>query len=374
MKLRIANLLMAAAVVAVVQRAEAQEAPVVREGAYWMGDVGKSFPIDAPTLQVNARGNVTVRRTTGDEVTYRVKQRVRAANENQARDLLGAGRAQLSLRRGRVVLDILANSAWIVKTDVEIGVPAQVSTVVVQTGLGGINVADFDGAVELSTGGGDIQLGRIGGTVQCYSGAGGVVIERAGGAIHCTTAGGNMVVRDGGGTVALSNQMGGNIRVDKAAGDVRAHSAQGMIEVGQAGGAVFADTQGGFIQVGSARGVQAESMAGTVRVKNDAGPMNVAAMAGNILAELLNGARMQDSSLVASSGDITVLIPSNLAVSVVARNNTGGTPRIVSDFPEIRVTPSKFFQAPMVGQGALNGGGPVLNLNVSSGAIYLRRK
>jgi hypothetical protein len=102
--------------------------------------------------------------------------------------------------------------------------------------------------------------------------------------------------------------------------------------------------------------------------------MNLAAMAGNILAELLNGARMQDSSLVASSGDITVLIPSNLAVSVMARNSTGGTPRIVSDFPEIRVTPSKFFQAPMVGQGALNGGGPVLNLSVSSGVIYLRRK
>ena len=368
MKLRIANLVMATAVVAAAQE------PVVREGAYWVGNVGKSFPIAAPSLQVNTRGNVTVRRTTGDEVTYRVQQRVRAVSENQARDLLGAGETRLGVRRGRVVLDILANSAWIVKTDIEIGVPAQVSTVIIQTGLGGINVADFDGAVQLSTGGGNIQLGKIGGAVQCFSGAGEVVIERAGGAIHCTTAGGNMLVREAGGPVALSNQMGGNIRVDKAAGEIRAHSAQGMIEVGQAGGAVFADTQGGFIQVGSARGVQAESMAGMVRVKNDAGPMNVAAMAGNILAELLNGARMQDSSLVASSGDITVLIPSNLAVSVMARNSTGGTPRIVSDFPEIRVTPSKFFQAPMVGQGSLNGGGPVLNLNVSSGVIYLRRK
>jgi len=368
MKLRIANLLMATAVVATAQE------PVVREGAYWVGNVGKSFPVETSSLQVNARGNVTVRRTSGDEVTYRIQQRVKAASENQARDFLGAGRADLNVRRGRTVLEILANSAWIVKTDIEIGVPAQVSTVIIQSGMGGINVVDFDGAVQLSTGGGDIQLGKIGGTVQCFSGAGEVIIERAGGAINCTTAGGNMVVRDAGGSVALSNQMGGNIRVDKAGGEVRAHSAQGMIEVGQAGGAVFADTQGGFIQVGSARGVQAESMAGTVRVKNDTGPMNVAAMAGNILAELLNGARMQDSFLVAGTGDITVLIPSNLAVSVMARNSTGGTPRIVSDFPEIRVTPSKFFQVPMVGQGSLNGGGPVLNLNVSSGVIYLRRK
>ena len=374
MKLRIANLLMATAVAVVVQKAEAQEAPVAREGAFWVGSVGDSFPIGAQPLQVNTHGNVIVRRIAGDQVTYRVRQRVRAASEDQARGLLGGGARQLSSQRGRMVLELQPISAGIVRTEIEIGVPGQVTTVIVHNNLGGINVADFDGAVQLSTGGGDIQLGKIGGTVQCFSGAGEVVIEKTGGAINCSTVGGNMLVRDAGGPVALSNQTGGNIRVDKAAGDVRAHSAQGMIEVGQAGGAVFADTQGGFIQVGSARGVQAESMAGTVRVKNDAGPMNLAAMAGSILAELLNGARMQDSSLVASSGDITVLIPSNLAVSVMARNSTGGTPRIVSDFPEIRVTPSKFFQAPLIGQGSLNGGGPVLNLNVSSGVIYLRRK
>jgi DUF4097 and DUF4098 domain-containing protein YvlB len=370
MQLRIVNLLIVTAVAAA-----AQEAPVVREGAYWVGNVGDSFAIAAQArLQVNTRGNVTVRREAGDQVSYRVRQRVRAASEDQARALLGGGVKQVSSLRGRVVLQLQPISAGTVKTDIEIGVPAQVSTVIIQTELGGINVADFDGAVQLSTGGGDIQLGKIGGTIQCFSGAGEVTIERAAGAINCSTVGGNMSVRDAGGLVALSNQMGGNIRVDKAAGDVRAHSAQGMIEVGQAGGAVYADTQGGFIQIGSARGVQAESMAGTVRVKNDAGPMNLAAMAGNILAELLSGARLQDSSLVTGTGDITVLIPSNLPVSVMARNSTGGTPRIVSDFPEIRVTPAKFFQAPMLAQGAINGGGPVLNLNVSTGVIYLRRK
>jgi hypothetical protein len=373
MKLRIASLAMAAAAI-VVPRAAAQDMPLVREGAYWVGSVGDSFPASAPALRVNTRGNVVVRRSTGDQVTYRVRQSVLAANEAQARALLGGGGAQMSSARGRMVLQLQPISAGTVKTVIEIGVPPQVSSVTVQTALGGIDIAEFDGAVQLSTGGGEIQLGRIGGSIQCFSGAGQVIIERAGGAINCTTVGGNMAVRDAGGPVALSNQMGGNIRVDKAAGEVRAHSAQGMIEVGQAGGAVFADTQGGFIQVGSARGVQAESAAGMVRVRNDSGPMNLSAMAGNILAELLAGARMQDSSLVAGAGDITVLIPSNLAVSVMARNSTGGTPRIVSEFPEVRVTPAKFFQAPMVGQGAINGGGPVLNLNTSSGVIYLRRK
>lgn len=353
----------------------AQEAPVVREGAYWVGSITDSFPIAPQSfLQVNTRGTVVVKRGSSDQVTYRVRQRVRAANEDKARALLGGGAKQVTRLRGKTILEVLPISADNVRTDLEISVPPQVSTLMVRTELGEINVAEFDGGLQLSTGGGEIQLGKIGGSVECFSGAGQVVIDKTGGSIKCTTVGGNIVVRDAGGPVALSNQLGGNIRVDKAAGDVRAHSAQGMIEVGQAGGAVMADTQGGFIQVGSARGIQAESAAGMVRVKNDAGPMNLATMAGNILAELLGGARMQDSSLMASGGDITVLIPSNLAMTVMARNSTGSGPRIVSEFPEIRVTSTRFFQPPLVAQGAINGGGPVLNLNASSGIIYLRRK
>jgi DUF4097 and DUF4098 domain-containing protein YvlB len=353
----------------------AQEVPVVREGAYWVGTIGDSFPIGPQSrLQVNTRGNVVVKRGTGDQVTYRVRQRVRATNEDKARALLGGGAKQVTRLREKTVLEVLPISAQNVKTDLEISVPPPVSMVIVHTEVGEIDIAEFDGSVQLSTGGGEIQLGKIGGSVQCFSGAGQVVIEKTGGVIRCTTVGGNILIRDAGGAVALSNQLGGNIRVDKAAGEVRAHSAQGMIEVGQAGGAVIADTQGGFIQVGSARGIQAESAAGTVRVKNDSGPMNLAAMAGNVLAELMGGAAMQNSSLVAGTGDITVLIPSHMAVSVMARNSTGGTARIVSEFPEIRVQPTRFFQPPLLAQGAINGGGPVLNLNTSSGVIYLRRK
>src|SRR5579864_1178376 len=102
MKFRIANLVLATAVVAV-----AQEAPVVREGAYWVGSVGDSFPIGAQSrLQVNTRGNVVVRKATGDQVTYRVRQSVMAASEDQARTLLGGGSKQVSSRRGLVVLQL----------------------------------------------------------------------------------------------------------------------------------------------------------------------------------------------------------------------------------------------------------------------------
>jgi hypothetical protein len=43
--------------------------------------------------------------------------------------------------------------------------------VIIQTEVGGIEVADFDGGLQLSNGGGEIRLGKIG-SGQCCSGAG----------------------------------------------------------------------------------------------------------------------------------------------------------------------------------------------------------
>jgi len=60
-----------------------------------------------------------------------------------------------------------------------------------------------------------------------------------------------------------------------------------------------------------------------VRVKTSSGPLQVQTALGSILAELFAGARLEDSSLVAGAGDITVLIPSNVALSVLARNDSG---------------------------------------------------
>ena len=95
---------------------------------------------------------------------------------------------------------------------------------------------------------------------------------------------------------------------------------------------------------------------------------------GSIVAELLSGARLQNSTLAAGMGDITVLIPSNLALTVQAVNESGGSGRINSDFPQVRPRAGGFPGAgPMVAEGALNGGGPMLRVNVTGGTIYLRR-
>ncbi len=183
------------------------------------------------------------------------------------------------------------------------------------------------------------------------------------------------MVREAKGTVHATT-AGGNIRVDRADGPVFARTAAGLIQVQQASGEVTAESSGGAIQVGAANGVRCDSAAGAIWLRNVAGSLRASTSAGSILTELLAGNRIQDSTLSTNAGDITVFIASNLPLTVLARNESGSAAgRIVSDFPEIRVRPVAQAGAnPVIAEGSLNGGGPVLRINVIGGTIYLRRQ
>jgi DUF4097 and DUF4098 domain-containing protein YvlB len=373
----------------------AQEETFGRDGPFWVQTIsGTVSGRVLPQLHVVSLGKVIVRGGAANNlVTYKLTRKIRARTEDAARRVLGTASATTKSYGGMthlVATGYLGNFTPI--TEFEVSLPRSFgsSVLVEQQWGGGIEAYDIDGGFQATTpsgamqldrikgdvlvrtGGGELRLGKIDGSVQCTTLAGSIYLDRSGGRVRCTTGGGDIIVGESGGPVAVFTQ-GGNIHVGRAAGPVEARSAEGLIEVGQAGGVVTADTRGGSIQVDSAQGVRAESALGMLRVKSGAAPMDLAAQAGSILAELLAGTRIQDSSLVAGAGDITVLIPSKLAVTVVATNEFGGATRIVApDFPEIRANPAALIRPSALAQGAINGGGPVLRLN-SGGVIYLRR-
>jgi hypothetical protein len=79
------------------------------------------------------------------------------------------------------------------------------------------------------------------------------------------------------------------------------------------------------------------------------------------------GSRLVDSYLSTGNGDITVLIPSNLSVTVQAQDNQ----RIVSEFRELAIRR----QGPrVIAEGSLNGGGPLLQISGLGGTIFLKRQ
>jgi hypothetical protein len=127
----------------------------------------------------------------------------------------------------------------------------------------------------------------------------------------------------------------------------------------------------GLIDVGSAAGVHCESGAGSVKLGRISGGMRVSTAMGNIVASLLRG-EPADSYLATGNGDITVVIPSNLGVTIQAENAMADSlRRILSEFPQIQ---SRRLGTRVVAQGRVNGGGPVLRISSVDGMIFIKRQ
>ena len=363
-----------------------------REGTTFTKTSFGNFPcFGRGRVSVAVSGELTVRGQAREDCYYRIRQRVSAASEQRALQLMQGFKLDGQVQNDTSYFKIIPLSAGADSFEIELAVPKTSREVVAISQIGSVKAYDIDGAVTIETGagnleadriggptacrtdGGNINVGKVNGTLRCYSGGGQIRIASAGGETWTDTAGGEIFVAEVKGPLHATTS-GGNIEVERAASVVRAFSMLGLIDIQQAGGLVTAETRGGSIQVSGARGARCEAGTGTIRVRNSDGPIRLNTMAGNILAELVAGRPLQDSILSTLAGDITVLIPSNLAVTVQARNDTqGARGRIVSDFAEIQTKPFQPGRDPRVATGSLNGGGPVLRVTAAGGNIYLKR-
>lgn len=363
----------------------AQDAPIRREGAHWVQTItgSLSLPPDC-RLQVQTRGPVTLQGVPSSQrITYSIKKRVRAKSEAQARALLRSASVNAAVRRGLATI-ALSETRSRISAEIMLRGGGDLQSVALGSAGGDIQVYDIAGAVQAETeggliqmdrigsdviartGGGEIRFGNIGGSIRCFSGGGRIQVDSAGKESWLETAGGDIFVRKTGGPIHTST-AGGNIVVQRAASMVSARTSGGRIEVHRAHGIVLADNSGGSIQVGSSAGVRVASAGGSIRLRGSSGSLRAASDVGSILAELMQGARLQDSILSTGAGDITVYIPSNLPLTVRASHESGPAGRIVSEFSEILVREA-------LAEGALNGGGPVLRLTSTGGTIYLKRQ
>jgi len=169
-----------------------------------------------------------------------------------------------------------------------------------------------------------------------------------------------------------ASTMAGSIRIHNAGSAVIASTGGGPIDVGQAHGVVTARNSGGPVKVGSAEGVSCENAGGGVNLDNISGSVRVSTAVGSIIASLLAGKPMSDSFLSTGSGDITVIIPSNLGVTIRAQNELAGNiRRIISEFPGISV---RVEGGQVVAEGPVNGGGPILRISGTGGTIFIKRQ
>ena len=367
---------------AFVSAALAQQG-VTRQGDLWVRTFYGTASA-APRLRVNAQGPVTLEGGVSPNVSYQVKVGVRTRAAAEAQRIFDRYTVRLAPQGDWLVLTAPGGPF---QTAVSIKAP-HLAAAAVSTSDGTVDVRGVDGTLnvdtvggellvdrvggncKLSTGGGDVRVGQVGGWLECASGAGRITVGTVHGEAVLVTEGGDIVANDVGGRVRAQTRAGG-IHIVKAGGAVTATSGGGRIVVDKADGVVVTRNVAGSVEVGAAAGVQCESSAGGVRLGNILGSMQVSTMMGSILADLLGG-KPADSLLASGDGDITVLIPSNVGVTIRAESQMADTfRRIVSEFPGL---PVRRLGTEIVAEGPVNGGGPLLRISATQGTIFIKRQ
>ena len=127
---------------------------------------------------------------------------------------------------------------------------------------------------------------------------------------------------------------------------------------------------------GARRAVKAESGGGTIELFKLGSGAHVETGGGAITTEFIaSQGNFTDSSLETPSGDITVYLSPEMALTLHAAIETAGGHNIRSDFPQFKVTTEGEEYGPrrVTADGSLNGGGPVLKVETNSGDISLLR-
>lgn len=364
----------------------AEESKLTRDGEFWVQTItGSDAVARGGRLRVSTSGPVNLRGGSDDLLQYRVTKRVKAKRESEAKQLLrqflvkvhrqgdmslitvalggeGRGSAELIITAPRSLRESLIETH---------GGPVDAAdlrgALQVRTGGGGIKLDQIDGPVTARTAGGEVTLGTMGATVQCVSAGGPIRAEKIRGDAVLETAGGDITAGEVGGSLKAST-AGGAIHIAQAGSSLSLNTAGGAIDVGSARGMVTAESASGAIRIGAANGVQCETGGGGIRLSNVTGALHATTSVGNVIAQLLAGGQPADSFLITGLGDITVFVPSNLRIRVLAQIESGG--RIVSDFPGVKSRTGER----QVAEGDINGGGPLLRLSSASGTIYIRRQ
>ena len=364
---------------------------VSRQGNNWVEEVTGSAAA-APRIRIEADvGAIELRGAEQREVVYRVRRRVPASSEEDARRIFAMQPVRAERHGEVLVLTIEPPRGRALPADYQVTVPRGTSLAELETRAGLISARDLDGSIHAETAGGAIDVDNIGGAVHLETIGGAITIGAVKGKVEAETAGGAIKLVSGGGDVRLVSRFG-EIEVGRAGGSVRVETAGGGIRIGTAAGDVFAETAGGNITVGEAGKVtvataagnirvdyarallRAESAAGSIHLGRCAGPVRAETAAGSIQAVIAaSRGAWAESLLETAVGDISVLVPRDLAMTIrAAVQMAGGHHRISTDLPLTQRGGQGPGLREIYAEGALNGGGAPLRLQTASGNIEIR--
>lgn len=361
-------------------------AELARDAGFWSETVSGTTPTaGARRLRVTAFGDIRLNGEQRNEIAWGMKKRVRTAHQAAARRLLDEIVFQTARRGEWLELTVQLPGGAEALVSLQLRVPRSWREVAlatetgaveagsirgvlrVETNAGPVSLTDVEGAVEVRTGGGPVRLSRITGTVRCFSGGGAITAEQLPAGAELVTRGGEIRVREAGGVLRASSG-GGSVRIERAQA-VTAGTGGGLVEILEASGPVVAETAQGPIRIHRTGWVRANSGAGRIQLDGVSGSVRASTGLGDILAAPAPSSPLENWLLTTPTGDITVFLPSNIAVTLEAEAG-GGRAAIVSEFSEVQV---RRMPRGTEARGTLNGGGRLLRLTAPGGTIYLKK-
>ena len=371
----------------------AQQTSIQKEGNYWTHIVNGSLS-GVRNLHIKVEIGAVRVQGGGSGISYVIRDKSYEGSEDRARRQFESYKVSAYVR---------GDTAWITgewqngrphkfSSDVTVTVPRDMDLVKVETeggeviatgisgrleaesGGGGIHLDDIGGSISAETGGGSIDVGNVGGELKVHTGGGSIHIGSAKGKVVAESGGGNVVLVSGAEGASLQTG-GGSIHVDKCTGQVKAETGGGSIDLGEVGGGATMETGGGSLKLSSATGlVKAQTGGGSIELFG-VPAANVETGAGTITAKFIASAGASNSQLETGAGDITVFLAPSMHVTLHASIEAASGHRIMTDFPEIRVSSEGGQWEPKLisAEGNLNGGGPVLKIRTTMGNIYIRR-
>jgi DUF4097 and DUF4098 domain-containing protein YvlB len=378
----------------IVPAAMAQQGRIYGEDGNWSQEITGALAA-AKNLRVKIDiGSVKVEGGSQQGISYTVHNHSYSGSESRARH---------EFDNYKITAYVRGDTAWIVgdweggrprrfSGEFTIAVPRQMDEVKIETDGGNVVTNGVAGRVHAESGGGSVRLDDIGGVVYAETGGGSIEVGKVdsdvslhtgGGSIRVNSAKGKIEAESGGGSVVVMSGMqgaeletgGGSIQVQNCNGRVKAETGGGSIDLGDIGGPAEISTGGGSIHVTSAKGaVRAETGGGSIELMG-VPSAHADTGAGSIEARFIASGEQNDSSLETSAGDITVYLDPNVRVSIRASIEVANGHRINSDFSEIKISSEGGDYGPktVTAEGNLNGGGPVLKVQTTTGDISFRR-
>ena len=381
------------AILILATSALAQQGRIYQDAGGWAqeitGSIGEArnlhVRVDAGSVRVEGGGQKS-------GISYRMVTRVHTSSEEKARREFESSKVNVYVRNGTAWLVAECQSPHRFMGEYVITVPRDMELVKVETDGGAVSANGITGRVDAETGGGKIRLEDIGGAVNAETGGDSIEVNSIGGDLNVQTGGGKLYLGSvkglinastgGGEVVLLSGARGavldsgaGNIQVKQCGGNLKVTTGGGNIDVGDVAGPVEVTTGGGSIRLGSAKGlVRAETGSGRIEL-NGIPAVHAETGSGGIVARFVAmPGEHANSVLETAVGDIVVYLPANFNITVRAAIEAANGHKIYSDFSEIPVNVQDAdWPQTITAEGSLNGGGPTLKVQTTSGNIWFRR-